>query len=1173
MTSIKLFSFILSISTYKDYIGFILIFFCINLLFAQNGWGQKVLEEPVVSHAAGFYQSEFDLEISHPEEGVNIYYTLDGSTPSESSYLYTGPLHIQDRSSQPNVLSNIPTTFVDSRFRFMTPRDLIPKATVLRLKVIKEGFSPIFSTHSYFVFPEGKNKHTIPVISIVTDKDNFFGDRHGIYVPGNNYREGGDHTGNYYQRGRDWEHEMSFEFFDENSTRVIAQTVGVRIHGGTSRRYAHKSLRIYSRSDYDVSRLNHEIFPNEPYDSYKRLILRSSSQDQGHTMFRDAFIQSLVSHLNFDTQTSQASVVYINGEYWGIHNIRERYDDHYLERVYDVARDKVDLLEDQWVTEEGENRHYRQMFKFIDNYDMSKEDNIEDAKTRMDMESFLDYYSSQIYFSNFDWPHKNIKYWRYQAPSYAPDADYGQDGRWRWMLFDVDEAFRYPRSNMFGRESILEYLTDSKGAGGNDWSNTILRNLLENEKFKHDFINRMGDLLNSAFKTERVIHELNSYTEIYEPEMPEYINRWNRPVNMNRWRTEIDGLYDFAENRPKHLINEILHHFDIPSTVDITIDNTFLERSPVQVNSVLISSSTPGINESPYPWTGTYFSGIPVTLTAPDYPSVEFKHWLINDTKIYNAIVEVLPDTTQTIQAVYEDSDIINIEPFPLANDNYFFNSWDKNEPAASYPEAMAFVYMDTTDPGLHASIAGLTWGEYDHDSRTRINGLDEDGFSFINTSNPDGNLGYPGTRLGGALLMLDTRETSSASIRFEAGTITPNSRIYNLRLQYRIGSEGSFSDLLDTDGQPIEYKRHVKSHSEIIGPITLSDQLIGQERVELLWRYYYTGNQLDDNSGARSELNISMIHVERVPEKLVPEPYALDEGSYNFNYWPADTTAASSPKSMKFVFMDEDDPGINANILGFTSGVFDLSSRSRVNGLGNLGFSFINTSNQIGNPGYPGRRLGGAILALNTIDRTSISVEWTGSTINPNSRIYHLRLQYRTSPDEPFQDVLDHEGRPVEYKRNENSGHSQALGPVLLPTVMENKPYVQLFWRYYYTQVRESEESGQRSQLAISQIKIDSFPLMGGEPGQPSEFTLHQNYPNPFYPATTIRFDIPEKQHVKIQLYSITGQHIVTLVENNFEAGRHAIDVDVSSLASGVYLYKLDSDQFSETKKMSLIK
>jgi len=270
---------------------------------------------------------------------------------------------------------------------------------------------------------------------------------------------------------------------------------------------------------------------------------------------------------------------------------------------------------------------------------------------------------------------------------------------------------------------------------------------------------------------------------------------------------------------------------------------------------------------------------------------------------------------------------------------------------------------------------------------------------------------------------------------------------------------------------------------------------------------------------------------------------------------------------------MDAAEPMLDASIAGVTQGEYNLNSRSRINGLGEDGFAIINTSNLDGNPGYPGRRLGGAVLFLNTEDQGSVRVQWTAGTVEPNSRVYNLRLQYRTDEEQPFRDVLDERGNPVEYERNEQAGHTEIIGPVTLPADAEDQPTLQLFWRYYYTGERTDEESGQRSMLNISEIQVTSEPLLGEPTGRPEDIRLFQNYPNPFYPTTTIRYDLPSKKHVKMDLYTIDGRHVATLEDREAEPGRHHVDVDVSGLATGLYLYRFLADEYSEVKKMSVVK
>lgn len=1130
---------------------------------------EDLLDEPEFSHQPGFYTGDFNLEISHPDEAVTIYYTLDGSEPTSDSQVYSGPIPITNRTDEPNVLSTIPTNFLDGWRRFREPTRNIKKGTVIRTLAVKTGFKPAVTSNSYFVFPDGQNAHTLPVVSISTDSTNLFGHEEGIFVPGKYYQEGVDHTGNYYQRGIEWEREASLEFFDEKGDLKLAQNVGLRIHGGFSRRWQQKSLRIYARNQYGENRINYQIFPDLEDDSFNRLLLRNSGNDQSLTMFRDAAAHLAVNHLDMDTQAYRPAVVYINGEYWGILNFRERYDKHYLERVYGIDPDNIDLLTGHWDIKEVDNQQYASFLNFLDREGLADDNNLEHANTLIDLDNLLDYYSAQVYFVNTDWPHNNIDFWRSQVP-YDENAPTGHDGRWRWLFYDIDFTFGLVQSYNY---NMLSWVT-RETVHNMEWPNLILRNLLENESFKHDFINRMADQLNTAFQPDRVVGIMDSLQKLIEPEMENYGHRWHYPTSLDNWQSFIDPMIEFAENRPYHLRQNILNHFDISSKETISVTNLTPQKGTVWLNSIAITPETPGISDDPYPWSGTYFSGVPVTFQAEPKPGFVFSRWIVDGEEFFEKNLTLHPEEFSSAKAVFEAQSLENFESHVVADTTYMFVIWDDDEPVGTYPESMTFVYMNEPEPGLDASVAGITTGTYNLDSRTRINGLGDYGFAFINTSNLEGNPGFPGRQLGGAVLALDTRGIESAEVGWMAGTVRPNSRVYNLRLQYRIGSEGEFRDIINDQGNPVEYQRNEEEgHTEFIGPVDLPEDAIGHERVELLWRYYFTGERLDEDSGQRSKLNISFIHVSKITDQNIPEPHDLSVEDYHFSEWPEDSPKGTAPPSMEFVYMDKPDPGLDASVLGATAGRFDLESRARVNGLGEDGFAFINTSNLEGNPGYPGRRLGGAILALNTEGRGSITVDWTAGTVLPNSRVYNLRLQYRTDPDEPFRDLLEEDGQPIEYERNINEGHRLPVEPVVLPSDAEDQPNVQLLWRYYYTGERTTQESGQRSQLHISEINVTSFALMGSEPGAPEDFALFQNYPNPFYPHTTIRYDLPLDQHVQIDLYTVTGQHIARVEDRQAEAGRHSVEVDASSLASGIYIYRMSTELFNETGKMSIIK
>lgn len=926
-----------------------------------------ILDPPVFSHAPGFYSDEFELQITHPQEDVIIYYTLDGSEPTENSSVYDAPITVRDRNSDPNNISTIPTNFLEDFRKSVPPRTTIKKGTVIRTLSVKQGFESETSTKSYFVSPLGLNNHQLPVISISTDNKNLFDDEIGIMVPGNRYVEGDPETGNYYGRGIGWEREVSFEFFEDSGEFAFGQNVGIRIHGGFTRRFTQKSFRIYARNEYGESRIDYPIFPDQPYDSYKRLLIRNSGNDQAFSMLRDAIAHRLVGHFNMDTQAYRPAIIYINGEYWGLHNIRERLDKHYLERKYGVDPERLDILTRLWEVVEGSNQEYAALLTFIQEKNLGHDPHYEYVKTRMDIDNYLDYFSAQIFFANTDWPHSNIDFWRLRT-SYNPDAPKGHDGRWRWMFYDLDYTLGLVQDPDY---DMLGWVTQELGKNGQDWPNHVLRNLLENESFRIDFINRMADHLNTAFLPERMVAIIKEMKEVIEPEMHDFGNRWRYPQSVAIWNNTINKLIEWSQQRyVNHWLN-IQDHFGISSTESITLTVNDDTRGHIKINSIDILPDTPGIPQNPYPWTGTYFSGIPVTLSAVAQGEYVFSHWEIDNQLFTTPTLTLLADTTESIQLFLEEVTASEPELFSLAEEDYLFEDFSAETPRGQYPEAMRFVYMNESDPTLDSEIEDYTTGSYNLSSRTRINGLGEAGFSFINTSNPDGN------------------------------------------------------------------------------------------------------------------------------------------------------------------------------------------------------------------PGYPGGKLGGAILYLNTEDRSNIEVEWNAGTLEPNSRIYNIRLQYRVGSEGVFKNVLDESGEPIEYERNEEIGHEELIGPVVLPSEVEDQPHVEVLWRYYFTGLRVDEESGQRSQLHISEISVTSKPLdyvenpdpPDPDPVVPNAFKLYQNYPNPFHPTSTIQYDLPKDQHVKLEVYSVSGQYIKTVIDRSVQAGRHTVMFDASSLASGVYLYRITTNEFTETLRMSVIK
>lgn len=334
----------------------------------------KGMLEPVsFSHTSGFYTSDFMLEINHPNPDVMLFYTIDGSLPGDSSDLYTSQIHITDRSNEPNDISLIPTnTWPQGHSRgWNPPNGLIHKGTPLRVRASHPDYISSYRAATYFILADSSDKYSFPVISIITYKDGLFDADTGIHVPGTNGNSNITLSNNYAQRGIEWERRSEMHFFTKEGNLDLEQTVGIRIHGGYTRNFPQKSLRVYARNLYGERNFEYPLFPDKQDETYRRFILRNSGNDWNMTMFRDGAAQSLVSHLNMDVQAFRPTIVFLNGEYWGIHNIRERYDRHYLERVYGVDPENIDLLSRNSELKEGDTLHYVMTRAFVEDNDLS----------------------------------------------------------------------------------------------------------------------------------------------------------------------------------------------------------------------------------------------------------------------------------------------------------------------------------------------------------------------------------------------------------------------------------------------------------------------------------------------------------------------------------------------------------------------------------------------------------------------------------------------------------------------------------------------------------------------------------------------------------------------------------------------------------------------------------
>ncbi|MDL2288836.1 CotH kinase family protein [Oscillospiraceae bacterium OttesenSCG-928-F05] len=330
------------------------------------------------------------------------------------------------------------------------PTENVFKGTVVNAAVFSATGEKLSDTvtRSYFVSATIFERYgDLAIVSIVTDAANFYDESTGIYT-------------NYNESGSEWERPAHFELYTADGTEAISQSMGVRLNGNSTRSYAQKSLRFYAKSSYDAENpaIDYELFEGltqsnseDLLSSFKRILLRNGGNDNTGTLFRDELMQSLANDLNVDTQASRPCVAFLNGEFWGIYSIRERYDDHYFAAHYGVDATSVAVVEITNTSgglalsegDETDLAYANEMWAFFEENDLSVAENYEKALTYLDVDNFIDYFIANIYSGNTDWPGNNQVFWRYKTAGggYDSTAEGALDGRFRWVLKDMDFGF------------------------------------------------------------------------------------------------------------------------------------------------------------------------------------------------------------------------------------------------------------------------------------------------------------------------------------------------------------------------------------------------------------------------------------------------------------------------------------------------------------------------------------------------------------------------------------------------------------------------------------------------------------------------------------------------------------------------------------------------------------
>lgn len=670
------------------------------IFLALTGLKAQQLSAPTVSVNSGFYTSNVDVQVSHSEPGVTLFYTLNGSEPTPTSFIYSGPITLASRIGEANNFSQIPTNpsftypvgdYTAQRANnrgWLSPNGEVFKMNILKVKAFKAGFVPSPTvTKTISVDGNGANLYDFPILSFVVDSIDLFSGATGIY----HY---GDHPmGNYGQKGPAWERIAHFEYFDENGNLVIDQNVRTRIHGGGTRHSAKKNFRVYAEYD-TVNNFKYPFFEDFQLDKFKRILIRAGGH-RPDCFPRDDLANLITKGLNGDQQHYRHIILFVNGEYWGIHSIKERVDNYFFQNQYGIDDDEITVLDQEYDLQGGghpaDSIEMKNIETFADTSDMTDPANYQWIADRIDIDNYIDYMGSEIFLSNEDWVYSNVVIWKKNGPV-NPDLGPGHDGKFRWCFYDFDGAFGGSCSNAYYTVNTLENATISTGIFAT--YARLFRGLLESEIFRTKWINRTLDLMNSNFKADVLQSKLDEMYNVLTPEMMESVERWRYPSvadnladralevpSLVQWDTTFYYLDRFATRRQRKVREHIMDKWGFPDTNYVSLDVNDQDMGSVKINSIRINSSLPGVDAGVYPWTGQYMDSVECTLVAIPKPGFEFVEW--EESGITEDTIYWMPNGDSVFTAIFQAS--VDFEPIVInelmpSNSNYLEDNFGEHD-------------------------------------------------------------------------------------------------------------------------------------------------------------------------------------------------------------------------------------------------------------------------------------------------------------------------------------------------------------------------------------------------------------------------------------------------------------------------------------------------------------
>lgn len=547
------------------------------LALFSTGILRYAVRQPQVrfSENDAFHEEAFLLTMKSGLFGGDIYYTLDGNTPTLESDIYTEPILIEE--------------------------GLPMQATVVKAAVLQGGKLGKVHTQTYFVGEGVSELFDTMVVSLSADDEALYDEETGIITNWEEVSEEGE-----------WDRPAYVEFYESDGSFMLAQGTGIAVSGHGSRGYDQKSIKLISDSAYDMEHptFEYDFFEtdmagNETGQSYNRLVLRNGGSDHEGTMLKWNVVSRLSKEAGMVCAGARPGVLFVNGTYYGIIQLQEKYTRYNIASAIGAQKDDIEKYEPNEINSSRFGGYYGRLHTDLN--DPERRLMLEEV---VDMPDMLRYYAVSLIMNNIDWPSHNYLSWRCADTS---SSAYG-DGKVRFFLYDLDAVYQDNSDKEI--KNAFDYLMEEPVEDATD----TLSLLMQSEVYRTQFVNLICDLTGTVYAPEHVLQVIDEEDAKLAHSMELYYTEEER----SRQHVAVEEMKEAAAESCVRVHEGIQKHLGASGAYMLSVEVP--EGCQVSFSQIQVKGG-----ES---YTGTYYHNYPLTLKAESEDGQEFYGWLVNGEEV-----------------------------------------------------------------------------------------------------------------------------------------------------------------------------------------------------------------------------------------------------------------------------------------------------------------------------------------------------------------------------------------------------------------------------------------------------------------------------------------------------------------------------------------------------------